>query len=358
MEESYLIGFDDLVEITAAIFCGSGLTREDALMLSRSLASADMRGVKSHGVVRVPTYLGQFANGQFNAKAELETIKETLFSLTLDGHNGSGQVISQKAVDKVREKAEKNGIAVAAVRKSNHFGASAYWAELLAGDDMIGFAASNTIAIVSAPTGIERSIGSNPFAFCIPAKKYAPINLDISGAVMAQGKIHEYIRLGKPLPADAMLGPNGEETTDPTAFDPSEYILRPFSAHKGFGLSVVMEMLTSNLSGSAFHKDAANTEGAMPENCHIFGAMRIDAFDDLDAFKERVDTYIEYLHSIPAKPGFPPVYYPGEIEAAYERGSREDGILLAAKVLDQLLELAKSCDIDLSKLNYKRAEAD
>ena len=352
MEENFLIHHDDLIDMGTAIFNGFGMPREDAEIMSRSLVVADMQGIKSHGMVRIPFYEDRFKAGKINLKTELTVEKETHFSLVLNGHNGVGAVVSKKAVDLTRKKAEENGIAYAVVKESNHFGTAGYWSEMLAGEDMIGFAASNAFATVCPPAGVGRGVGSNPFSVAIPAKRHPRMCLDISNGVMAQGKIYEYARLNKPLPENAWIGPDGEMTTDPRKFDVLEYIMMPFGGHKGFGIAVIMEMLTAPLAGVTF---TSNVRQFLADNTHAFFAMRIDAFTDMDKYKEVVDGYIDYLHSLPVRPGAGRHYYPGEIEAEHEMKSKKEGVLISKKVVENMIEAAKTFNYDISALRYTEA---
>jgi LDH2 family malate/lactate/ureidoglycolate dehydrogenase len=349
-EKTYLMKEKDLVWLGANIFEKCGVPKEDAETLSLSLAEADMRGIKSHGMVRTAIYVDQFKNGKFAVDTKLNVMKETPVSLVLNGNNGVGAVVSAKAVELTRKKAEQSGMAFTAVRGSNHFGTCGYWAEMLAGDDMIGFASTNSIPIVSAPVGTGRAIGSNPFSYAIPSKKYAPICLDVSVGVMAQGKIYEYARLGKLLPENAWLGPDGKVTRDPNQWDPMDYVMIPFGMHKGFGLGIVMEMLTSGLSGAEFHREYQGLNAKTTENSHCFAAMKISAFSDADKFKEQVDKYIDYLHSLPVKNQGDKIYYPGEIEADLKAKHTQDGLPFSAKVLGDMLALAEEYGVDATYL--------
>ena len=342
-EEKILrVGQDVLIKLSAQIFEACGMPEKDAQMLSESLVYADMRGVKSHGLVRIPSYVEQLEEGIFSPVTELEVVRDNGFSTVLDGHNGLGAVVSYKAVELTREKARNHGIAFTVVRGSNHYGAAGLWSYLISKDkDMIGFTATNAIPIVAAPGGTGRGIGSNPFSFAVPAGKYANMCLDISVGHMAQGKIWEYKRLNKPLPDGAWMGPDGELVTDPSRFDIDEYIMMPFGDHKGFGLGVIMEMLTSALAGGEFHRRYGGLTKEMPKTSHCFMAMRLDAFVEPEDYRRNVDEYIEYLHSLSVKEGSAPVKYPGELEAVCQDDSRKNGVPVPEKVMEDMRRTAE-----------------
>lgn len=350
MDKICRVPYEELVAMAQKLFCACGIPEKDSHMLSDSLVRADMRGVKSHGLVRVPSYVQQIRDGVFCGDAELEVISETAFSTVLDGHNGLGSVISYKAVELTKKKARENGIAVTVVRNSNHYGAAGLWTYLMAEDkDLIGFTATNSVPIVAAPNGTGRGIGSNPFSYAIPAGKYDNICLDVSVGYMAQGKIWEYRRLKKPLPENAWLGPDGKMTTDPDAYHIDDYVMIPFGNHKGFGLGVVMEMISSALAGGQFHTKFGGLTKDMPKTSHVFMAMRVDAFCDPEEYRADVDKYIEYLHTLPVHEGANSVIYPGEIEAKCERDSVENGVPMPEKVLEDMRDVAIGYGLDVSE---------
>lgn len=349
MEKICRISYEKLVRLGQALFSSCGVPGQDAQMLSDSLIRADMRGVKSHGLVRVPSYVQQIRDGVFSVTTDVEVVRESGFSTVVDGHNGLGSVVSYKAVAITKQKAREHGIAVTAVRNSNHYGAAGLWTYLMSEDkDLIGFTATNSVPIVAAPNGTGRGIGSNPFSFSIPAEKYENMCLDVSIGYMAQGKIWEYKRLNKPLPENAWLGPDGEMTTDPNRFDINEYVMIPFGGHKGFGLGVIMEMLSSALAGGEFHTKFGGLTKDMPKTSHLFVAMRVDALADAKAYRADVDRYIEYVHGLPVRPGSGPVYYPGEIEAIQEMESRKLGVPIPEKVLLDMRGIAATNGLDVS----------
>lgn len=352
METVFRIPYNEILGLAEGVFSACGIPERDAKMLSDSLVRADMRGVKSHGLVRVPSYVQQIRDGVFSAETPLEIISERGFATVLDGHNGLGAVVSYKAVEITKEKARENGVAVTVVRNSNHYGAAGLWAYLLSEDkDLIGFTTTNSVPIVAAPNGTGRGVGSNPFSFAIPAEKYENMCLDVSCGYMAQGKIWEYRRLNKSLPENAWLGPDGKMTTDPNAYHIDDYVMIPFGNHKGFGLSVIMEMLSSALAGGPFHTKFGGLTKEMPKTSHLFAAMRIDAFIDPVAYRKDVDCYIEYLHSLPVRDNATKVLYPGEIEAKCEVDSLRNGVPIPMKVLEDMRSIAVEYGLNVEGYN-------
>ena len=356
MESTYLVPYEKLVELGKKIFMTTGLNSEDAQILCESLVRADMKGIKSHGMVRVPDYMLLLEKGIVDAKAKTEVVKETPVSLVLDAGNAMGSVASHKACVMTRNKAKKVGLAYTVVFNSNHNGAGGYWSNMLAGEDMIGFAASDAIPVVAPPNGIGRGIGSNPFSYSFPAQRHPNFCLDISVGCMAQGKIWEYKRLNKPLPENFWIGPDGEMTTDPNQFDINEYIMMPFGGHKGFGLGIAYEAMTSLLAGRAFPAEFKGFTKEMERISHCFFAIDISIFTDLDGYRKRASDYFDYIHALPVKPGAPSVMIPGEPEAILEKQSLKEGVRIATQIVDNMTHIAKEQGIDLSEFVFTRTD--
>lgn len=347
MDHIHRIPYEQAMEMSQSIFCACGMNKEDARMLSDSLVCADMRGVKSHGLVRVPSYADQLVDGIYSAQTNIEVVRETPISVVLDGHKGLGAVISYRAVELAKKKARNTGVGIVAVRNSNHYGAAGIWSYLLAQEkDLVGFTATNSVPVVAALGGTGRGIGSNPFSFAIPAETYENMCLDISVGHMAQGKIWEYKRLNKKLPENAWMGPDGEITTDPNKFDVIDYIMLPFGGHKGFGLGVIMETLTSALADADFQDHFNGLTKDLPATCHVFAAMRIDMFMDPSIYRSRIDKYIDYIHSLPVHEGCSAPLYPGEIEAQIEAQSRALGVPVADQMLRDMYATAQKLNVN------------
>ena len=353
MESMYRIDYKKLIDLGAEIFIECGMRKNDAYILSESLVRTDMRGIKSHGTVRIPSYVEMIEQGSFVTNTDIEIVKETPVSTVIEGNNALGAIVCSQCCDITREKAKKVGMAVTAVRNSNHFGAAGLWSLKIAQKDMISYVISNSVATVAALNGIGRGIGSNPFSYSIPANKYPNLCLDACCGYMAQGKIFEYQRLKKPFPENSWLGPDGVMTTDSSMYEMGEYIMMPFGNHKGFGLSVIGEALTSMLAGADFYKQPAgertNTTFGDHHTSHVFIAIDIEAFEDLNAYRGKVDDYIDYLHSLPVHNGEPSVLYPGEIEATLEEESEKLGVNIPVQIFEDMIQVARAKGIDLAK---------
>lgn len=346
-EKVYRIPYETALMMTKQIFLACGMSETDAHMLSDSLVRADMRGVKSHGLVRIPSYVDQLLSGVASAKSNVKIVRQTQFSTVIDGSKGFGAVNSYHAIELTMKKARECGIAFTVVRNSNHNGAEGLWTYLMSQEkDLISFCATNSVPIVAAINGTGRGVGSNPFSFSVPANRHANLCLDISCGHMAQGKIWEYKRLNKQLPENAWMGPDGEITTDPNKWELMDYIMLPFGGHKGFGLSMVMEGLTSALADTEF-QDSWNDVTTVKPTTHCFAAMRIDAFTDAERYRDRIDRYIDYVHALPVHEGSPAPMCPGEIEAKIEAQSWKDGVPVAEQMLRDMMCAAQKVNVDI-----------
>ena len=359
-EKLYIVKPDTLVNFCKELFCKNGMDETDAGHLAGALVDNEMRGIKSHGVLRVYQYLKDCAAGIYVAE-DIEIVKETPVSAVVDGKHGIGMAIAGKAVSIARNKAKEFGVGIVSVRNSSHLGAIGEWSLKLAGDDMIGVCISNTPPILSAPTGNTRVIGSNPFSISIPAGDTPAVCLDISNGIMAMGKIAEYKRLNKPLPEGAWLDGRGNPTTDPASGHMEEYIMRPVGSHKGFGLAIIAEILTALLAGGEYGTqiglNVSDKSKGQP-NSHFFFAMRIDMFQDLDKFTERLKEFIDYIHASPTAEGKPPVIMPGEIEYTTKEYYERVGLVLPEDIIAELRQFSEKAGLNFSILDAKLAPPD
>ena len=351
----YHVDPKELLVYCKEIFIGHGLSEEDAKQVASSLVDADLTNVISHGVVRVGNYVDRLKQGGAKAKPNITVVSESPASALLDGDDSLGSVASHKAVQMAREKALAIGMGCVTVRRSNHYGTAAFWSVKLAGDDMIGFSASNVEPIVCISGGKTKGIGNNPFSYAFPTKKHGHLCFDAACSVMAFGKKFEYQHLKKQLPEGAFCDIDGNPTTDPFKAE----VLLPFGGHKGYGLAVVVEMLTSILSGGNFGIDMGSQYGKLNSpnhSAHCFMAMRIDMFRPLEDFYKSADGLIDYLHSLPKSDGVERLYVPGEIENESRAKKEKDGLEIQEQVLDDLVKLGGEVGLGEARSAFLKAK--
>lgn len=338
MPETYKLPVAKLSEIVRTIFKKEGLSEEDAAIMADNLLDANCRGMDSHGVLRVENYVKRIHTGGSVPNAEVKLIRETPVSAVLDGGDGLGAVVSTKAADLCRAKAEKNGIAAVAIRNSNHYGTSAYYCEKMAGKDMIAFSCSNVEPLMAPPGATRVAIGNNPFCMAAPCGKYGEIISDMATSQVAWGKVLNYRLLDKKLPGPWGIDENGNATDDPHAAK----FLAPMGLHKGYGIAVLLEILSSLLSGGVFGDDINSMYGDVDKPnklSHFFLCMKVELFRDLDEFNADMERFYEFLHSITTADGGR-IIVPGELEAKNKKHNNSEGITVTEALAKELLEMA------------------
>ena len=340
----------ELLALVTAVFRHCGMAEADAGLLADTLVAADLNGVHSHGVLRVPEYVRKLTRDGVDPRGRPTVVRDAGACLVVDGGNSMGQIGARFAMERAIERAETTGIGAAAVRGSNHCGAMAYYARMALTHDMIGLATTNALPTMAPWGGAERLLGINPLAVAIPAGAELPIVYDAAFSGSSHGKIRIYQQKGLALPEGWALDRAGRPTTDPAAA--IDGLLVPIGGFKGAGLALVMGVLSSMLSGAAYGTELGSLrDGPKPgEDGHFVAAIRIAAFEDVARFKARVDKAIQEIHACRLAPGVERTYAPGEIEhltrGAYER----DGIPLNAVTLGDLARVTRELRLGTSEL--------
>ena len=331
-------------ELVTDIFIREKVPPEDAAIVVDALLDANLTGRASHGILRTKSYIHRIEAGGINPRADIRVIRESDTTAVIDGDNGLGMVISTKAARLCRDKAEKTGIACVAVRNSNHYGAAAYWTEMIGQDDMIAFSCSNSEPLVAPPGGKAVALGTNPLCMYVPTASHGPLCLDIATSAVAQGKLFDYRLRHHELGVGWAVDAEGLPTTDPER----AVYLTPFAAHKGYGIAVMIEVMCSLLTGGVFGPEIHSliNEPDKPNNVsYCFIGINISRFRDLAAFKEDVDRFVDFLHATPAVEG-QRVLVPGELEQEARRKVQEEGLLLPEDLVAQLKEIAADLGIE------------
>jgi len=332
-----------------------GVPEEDAQITARLLVATDLRGVESHGVAHLNRFYARWIrSGVINATPKPKIFSQAPSTATMDGDRGLGFVIGHHAMAEAIQRAGKTGAGFIAVRNSTHFGAAACYAMMALERDMIGIAMTNTIAGVIAPESTKPAVGTNPLAVAAPAGKKTPFVLDMATSVVAAGKLEIARREGTSIPEGWAVDKEGEPITDPNKRVRGEGGLLPlggtpkFGGYKGFGLGVLVDILSGVLSGSSAGIIWPNIRdnGGLGTGDHFFGALRIDSFLPVENFKKSMDEMIEAFEALPTLPGVKKIYVAGGPEAEIEKDRKANGIPLDSVVLQDLQELAKELGIE------------
>lgn len=326
-----------------------GLSQEHAELLADTLVQADLRGVHSHGVMRVPWYVRGYQTGGLNPQPSIKVIKESGATAVMDGDNGLGLITSYPAMKLAIDKAAEYGVGTVTVRKSGHCGMLAYWSMMALECDMIGYATTNTSPIMAPWFGLTPSYGNNPISYAIPAGRELPLVLDMAVSVVAQGKIRLAHIKNEPIPLGWAMDKNGEPTTDTQAA--LDGFLMPIGGYKGYGMALVNDVLCGVLSGGIFGKDLARApvgSALAGGYCHFLMALDIAHFTPVSEFKERVDKMVRMMKSSQLAKGQKRVYLPGEIEFENHRQRIKEGIPYPEEVTRSLEEVAKDLCVPVS----------
>lgn len=346
-----------LRDFTRDVFIHFGVPEHDALTAAEVLLKADVRGIDSHGVARLRTYVDMFKIGRINPKPNIKIIREKKSVATVDGDSGLGLVVGPKANELAMERATVFGSGWVSVCNTNHYGIASYYSLKALERDMIGWSMTNTSRIVVPLWGAERRLGTNPIAIAFPGLKNPPIVIDLATSVVAFGKIEMAERAGISIPEGWIINEKGEPST--RAGDVYRGGLLPLGstremgAHKGYCLSAMVDILTAVLSGANWGPfvppfalfEEAPTVSVGKGIGHFFGAMEIDGFADVDVFKKRIDDWIEVFRTTTPAPGHEAVLIPGDPEHAAEKIRTTRGIPLIESVVNDLREIARMTNV-------------
>ncbi len=342
----------EILELVTAIFSAAGMSDGDAALLADSLVLADLEGVHSHGILRVPEYVKKVTVDGVDPRGKPSVVKDAVAIMVIDGGNSMGQVGMTFAMDRVIERAAETGIAAAAIRGSNHSGAMSYYVRRAVAKNMIGIATTNALPTMAPIGGAERIVGINPIGLGVPAGDEHPIIYDAAFGATAHGKIRVYAQKGLPIPGDWALDADGMPTTD--ALKAIDGLIQPVGGYKGIGMATVIGMMSSMLSGAAYGTELGDLHRG-PEagkDGHFVAAINIAAFEDVGRFQSRVDAAVRQQHETKKAPGAGRIYVPGEIESEKRERYLKTGITLNRVGLRDVAETAAGLGIDTSKYGW------
>ncbi len=319
------------------------------MIAAEVLVMADLRGVDSHGVVRLSPhgwYVKALRDGIVNPKPDIRIVQETPASALVEGDGGLGMVVGHRATDLAIEKARQVGVGVAVVRNSRHFGMSAYYAMLALPHDMIGISMTNAGRQVVPTFGREAKYGTNPISLAAPAGEEPPFILDMATTTAAAGKLEIAARRGNSIPLGWALDEKARPTSDPRVAQRARRLLplgstREGGSHKGYGLAIMIEILCGVLSGTV----AALSPPEIGVRGHLFGAINIAFFRPVDAFKHDMDQLLRDLKSTAPAEGQDRVFVAGEIEHELAQERAAKGIPLHSSIIRGLRELSQQLNI-------------
>ena len=334
---------EDLKAYMVRYFVAHRVPTVDAETAAEVLLSADLRGVDSHGIIRLNTYYGsRLRRGLVNPLSPVTTLTETLTTLALDGGDGLGQVVAKQAMLRCIEKANMAGMAAVTVRNSNHYGIAGYYAMMALEHDMIGVSFTNSQPLVAPTYGRTAVLGTNPIAVAVPTSQARPYVLDMATSIVPIGRITVYQKAGQEIPKGWGINQQGEVTTNPVEVLQGGALM-PLGGidlmrgYKGYGLAVLVDIFCGVLAGSGFLTGVKGAGSDQPTRVgHFFAAMRIDAFRPAEEFKQDMDELIRQLQQAPKAAGQERIYIHGEKEFELAERYQREGVPLLESVVEMM----------------------
>ena len=337
-----VLSIEHLRQVGAAIFAAAGAPPKAAEVVAKLLADANAVGHDSHGVIRIPQYISTIERGEIVPHAEVEIVRQTAAAAVLDGHWGFGQVVMNQAVEMGLERAGNCGVAAITVKNANHIGRLGSYVEHIAEANMIGLLCANSHgagAGVAPWGGIAGRLGTNPLAGGWPDGEGGALVLDITTSVVAEGKVRVKRNRGEPVPEGWIIDAAGRPSTDPADFyDEPRGSLLPFGGlmgYKGYGLGVVVELLSGALSGAGC---ARGRNARIGNGCFLL-VIDIGRFQPFAEYAAQVRAFADYLRSSPKAEGVDAVLLPGDLEKQ-ERQRRQAGVVVEEETWRQILDCA------------------
>jgi LDH2 family malate/lactate/ureidoglycolate dehydrogenase len=323
------------------VFCAGllekvGVDAGDAHLVASALVSSNLRGVDSHGVALMRYYLEQIEHGDLDPHGDPEVMHTSGCTALIDGHNGLGQRVARMATDEVIALAMDHGCGVVSARRSNHFGAAAYWVNRITAAGFIGVVLCNASATVAPWQGKEARIGTNPICFGVPGA--SPFLLDMATTTVAANKIFNAHNAGQAeVPAGWALDAEGVPTTNTEAA--YKGLLQPLGGYKGSGLGVMVEMLCGVLSGGVISTQLGGIRwrGTTVGVSQFYLALDPKCFLEPGEYEARAVELTRMLKSAAPGAGYSEVLVAGEPEIRNEAERRREGIPLADDTWEMLL---------------------
>ncbi len=355
MDNRLVFPVDLLENFCVDAFSKFGFSQEESKIISSVLLLSDLYGIESHGMQRLVRYHKGIEKGLIKVHAKSELVFETPLSAVIEGNDGMGQLLGTQAMKLAIDKAKNNGVGIVSVRNSNHFGIAGYYAKMACEAGLIGWATTNSEAIMVPTHGRLAMIGSNPIALAVPAEPYNFL-FDASTTVVTRGKLEMYNKMGKTLPEGWALDKDGNDSTN--AASVLENIIAKngggimplggsqeiTGGHKGYGYGMMCELFSSILSqGPTSNYSMTGGRGNI---CHGFMAINPACFGDPAAIKQHFSKYLEELRQSPKKAGHDRIYTHGEKEILAMAERKKNGIPVLVNTLREMVDLAGYVGLD------------
>jgi L-2-hydroxycarboxylate dehydrogenase (NAD+) len=348
-----------LFDFTRNVFVKMGCSNSDAEKIADVFIAAELRGLPSHGMIRIKDYFQLWKANRINVKPDIRIVHETPSTAVVDGDRAVGMVAAARSMEIAIEKALRVGTGWVSTRNSNHYGIAGYYAMMALRHDMIGICMTNANPLVAPTFSVTPMLGTNPIAVAIPAGKQPPFVADFATTPIARGKLAVSEKKGEKVPFGFVQDKEGQPSDDPAILKSGGSMLTlggdyVHGSHKGFCLSSIVDIFSAVFSGANFGPFVPPSVAYLPVletkvgegTGHFFGAMRIDGFQDAGVFKSSMDKWIEtFRNARPAKDR-EKVLIPGDIEREKETKIRAEGVSILPAIAKEISEIAVELGIE------------
>ena len=334
------------------ILAAWGMPAQFAVRTAEVMAWADLHGIDSHGISMLPAYFERHQTGRVNIRAQPRILRATPVSALVDGDGGLGHEPSRQAMEAAIAKARAVGMAVVCIRNSSHFGACGFYAKMAADAGLIGMVATSASIVQVAPTGgAEARLGTDPWAFAAPGRDNEPFVLDMATTTVAAGRIRNKANEGLLTPPGWLLTQDGLPSTDPLEVQKGGFLTSlggsaEGSSYKGYGLAVMVNILSSCLSGATLITDPLHTKKpAGMDIGHFFLALSPALFREDGAFEADVATLCDALRATRPVDPSQPVMVAGDPERRNAARRMQDGIPVGRNLLAKIRQIAEESNV-------------
>ncbi len=354
--ERVMIDERQLKDFCEQVFVKLGVPAKDAVTTVEALVLADLRGIESHGVARLPRYVNGIRAGYIKPLDHSRIVKETKATAVIDGEQSLGQVVSRKGMELAIRKAKETSVGIVTVRNSNHYGIAGYYTLMALEHDLIGMSMTNAAPLVVPTFGRNALLGTNPISVAAPAMEEKPFVLDMATSVVPRGKLEVLDRKGLPMPPGWAVDETGRGSTDPKrvlnamakrlggGILPLGGEGEEHSGHKGYGLALMVDLFSGVLSGAATGL-RVNADERKPDVGHFFMALDPAAFRPLDEFKQSMDRLARELKDSPKAQGQARIYVHGEKSFARMERFRREGVPLDSKIAEAMKKIGSELGV-------------
>jgi LDH2 family malate/lactate/ureidoglycolate dehydrogenase len=341
-----------LYQFTRDVFMKMGCNRADAEVIADVFIAAELRGLPSHGMIRIKDYYQLWKTNRVNVRPNIRIVHETPSTAVVDGDGAIGMVAAARSMEIAIDKALKAGSGWVSTRNSNHYGIAGYYAMKALDHEMIGIAMTNANPLVAPTFSVSPMLGTNPIAVAIPAGEEPPFVADFSTTPIARGKLAVAEKKGEKVPLGYVQDKDGNPSHDPAILKVGGSMLTlggdyEHGSHKGYCLSAIVDIFSAVLSGANFGPFVPPSVTYLPVldkkvgegTGHFFGAMRIDAFQEAAVFKDCMDEWIRTFRNARPTEGRERVLIPGDPEREKEVRLRENGISVLPAIVKEMREI-------------------